>query len=252
MRGYAASGYPLFPSTIAGLECDWKVPASEAHSLKNAIIGWARFPGPHFREVVDNWAWLQHWAAHTLNKAGFMVFYSSLLISALVLFTSKSARFDRPVWKTYLICFTAGMASTVFWFFTAPDPRFLGGIAWACSIFGIAIGIHSTNTGRVSTPLRWLLLANACICVALGGSHTVQDYFYYGRLGLAKTPTPSLLPTINAFGLQVWIPASGGGDCWDGSLPSTPKSEYKDNLVLRGADLRDGFRLSKTTKPSSD
>jgi len=125
-RGYLLSGYPLFPSTILGMESlPWALSAGQLQYETKLIYSWARDPGNLDPEaVVQGWAWLSNW----MYRLPISVWLPLLLALVLAGANAYLLRQLGLVKKTIFYCYAPVMAAVAFWFMTAPDPRFLGAI----------------------------------------------------------------------------------------------------------------------------
>jgi hypothetical protein len=142
LRGYALSGVPFYPSTFGGL---WGLPytPSPARILSeaNSIFSWARLPIAPADAVLSNWAWLEPWLRAVPTRFWVLLGLAATLLAANLLL-AMSARL-RPLKAAYLL-YAPLVLSFVFWFFTAPDVRFLGlipelTVLLGCWIFSTAL-----------------------------------------------------------------------------------------------------------------
>lgn len=135
-RGYLLSGYPLFPSTILGMESlPWALSSGQLQYETKLIYSWAREPGNLDPEaVLQSWAWVSSWMYRLPISL-----WLPLLLG--VVFSGANAYLLRQlglVKKTIFYCYAPMMAAVAFWFMTAPDPRFLGaipGLFFAISLY---------------------------------------------------------------------------------------------------------------------
>lgn len=126
-RGYLLSGYPFYPSPIAGLEdLDWSMSVSNLINERDWIYSWARLPGGIPSEVLGSWEWLSPWY-EALPQKGWMPAIASIMLCVIIyLFKSDcvSTKLKISLARVYAVL----IASIIFWFITAPDIRFLGAI----------------------------------------------------------------------------------------------------------------------------
>ena len=161
LRGYALSGLPFYPSTFAGL---WALPytPSPASVLKeaNTIYSWARLPGVPPELVLSNWNWIKPWSGSLPTRFLILVGLAAVfLISNLVLFRLIPRVQWRALWLYVPLLLSAG-----FWFFTAPDVRFLGLIpeltvalgAWL--LYSIVVNHLCRKLKMISVNSKLLLL----------------------------------------------------------------------------------------------
>jgi hypothetical protein len=241
-RGYLTSGYPLFPATVGGLPVDWKVPTERADLDRQWIYSWARIPDVNHPpwEVLGNYKWIPEWIknnakyisnvrAFILICVGLICFTQSLLIRSLLETRLFQLAIILPV-----------LAALLFWFFTAPDPRFAQGIFWIAGlnlIFTFLFALDQSGQGRTllfSTTLSVLLIISE-------GKEVIPGIAYQTKLFPQKIEHPLLVPKVTRRGATVLVPGQGE-QTWDSPLPSTPNQAFNPDLEMRGPKLDDGFR----------
>ena len=136
-----------------------------------------------------------------------------------------------------------GQRSTLFWFFSAPSPRFGQAAMWIFAVNLFYLGVIVTTKQAAVTkgwaiPVVAIFLAVEIIpgFVRLNA----EPLRFPNYVGIA--PPMALRRTDT--GLHVWVPTEGsdGGD-WE--PPVTPPDRFDPNLEQRGPTLRDGFRIRK-------
>ena len=125
---YILSGYPLYPSSIGSRwSASWGIPLESVKREQDWIYSWARLPDALPQTVLQDWAWLMPWL-HSLPAPVWL----PLLIAGLlfcgyavrVLYQKIVPQANRDLNILYLPL----LASMIFWFFTAPDARFIGAV----------------------------------------------------------------------------------------------------------------------------
>lgn len=127
LRGIALSGMPFYPSTFAGI---WRLPYAPDISVPISetkwIYSWARQPVLTPEVVMQSWEWIGPWVKAQSYSFWALSITSLALMTTniLLLFTTTVARTHIGIYRLYIpLVLSAG-----FWFFSAPDPRFLGGV----------------------------------------------------------------------------------------------------------------------------
>jgi hypothetical protein len=245
IRGYLASGYPMFPSILLGAPVDWKVPEILANDEAAWIYSWARNPGSDWRIVLADNQWLSPWwnrnAADPKNQAIFAFWLISLGIVASAMQASLAngrAKIYPSAWK--LACFVPSLVAVLFWYRTAPDPRFANGLLWA---FGLAFLLLSTPSGECKNNQSiyyLILIAAPVICIMFVELNRMahEKYLFPARYRLI-----SLKERTSKYGVRVLVPAMGD-QVGDSPVPATPENRFQPNLQYRGGTLRDGFRVN--------
>jgi hypothetical protein len=249
IRGYWLSGMPAYPSTLLSLEqLPWTVSNEAARNEMITIIGWARAPGPGFRNAVEGFAWFPSWLSR--NIIDLMIWAVLLLISAIAFLISLKQ--SRLGFRKYFISpLVVALIGIVFWFVSAPAIRFgvaalytpvflLGSLAvvnscekrltWQCSFFrsGVALGLF---VFVVTFSFRYW--------VELYDDDTAMVDAY-----LSRPDTEGYIRLTNE-GEAIWVP-SEGDRAWNLPLPNTPCNRFRANLqIVRQEDVIVEFRVPR-------
>ena len=129
-RGYALTGYPLYPSAFLGVaDAPWSLPIDAAHNEIQWIYASARQGGKLPSEVLGNWRWVASWLTALPLKLWVIATLCgtlTLLFILIICFTHQSIRIaNRRTFNTFYLYFTL-VPGVLAWFLTAPNPRFLG------------------------------------------------------------------------------------------------------------------------------
>jgi len=258
-RGLIVSGYPVYPSTIGRIQTDWSVPIEQARNESAWIYSWSRKPIVSPNEVLGNWQWLAPWFDSLIRRAFASVVYpvglSALnMIVALAFFISRLriGKRDGPVLLTTLLSLPP-FAAIIFWFFTAPEPRFahslfyIAAIASSLPLIEITAVTQRNKTGLMASAL--FLIVNAGLAYRLfTNSGGLINIFTKGgglinisRVGYVPIPSAGLIEKRTETGLKIYIPARED-HCWNSPLPCTPY--FNPELRLRGNGIQSGFRVA--------
>jgi hypothetical protein len=223
-RSYLLSGTPFFPSPFGGVwSLTWAVPFGVASNESQLIYAWAKKPGINLvSDVPAGFGWVGAWllALPQTMKYLFIV-SSSLLVFALFLrrFVGESC-----LNKAWLLGAPI-LAALAFWFFTAPDPRFLGAIvvlyfAWALYIFAIPLKTLAFRyVGRAvkgtRTVIHLTVIAGIVVCFT---RWCIPGVLYLD--GWNPLPVPSCEVRVNPLGYKAFVPTTDTL-CWNSELPCT-------------------------------
>jgi hypothetical protein len=61
VRGFVLSGYPLYPSTLLGLDVDWQVPVVQAQADRVFIKTWSQLRPTYDMAAAANQDWVKGW-----------------------------------------------------------------------------------------------------------------------------------------------------------------------------------------------
>lgn len=230
-RGYLLSGLPLFPSAFAGAwQLDWAVPVELVKFEVNLIYSWGRQPGEMVaNQVLGQWGWISSWL-ETISLSNQLIFCIATALMFLNLFAGLKHK-TRIVGKEYLILYVPIFSAFLFWFLTAPDPRFLGAVP--ALYFGLSL---------------WLFI------ILYKEKYLIRSVFYralrpylYGIAALLICLMSLKLTGLRSLSLDGWTPiphlstriektrtdlpvhvSTENGQCWDAPLPCA--SIFNGNL----------------------
>lgn len=246
-HGFITSGVPFYPSSL-GIQWapDWSIPQVKIQEELNWVYSWARSPYQDPAIVLGNWRWLKSWAIHLLPIAAWIYFGLSGILIALCLSNHKlrPTRDDHQLWLVFIPLFI----SVVFWFFTAPDWRFLGSVPPILLAVSGWIFLKSNSpliskvNMKLTHPILWMMPGLILLCIKL---------LPLSFDGWQVIPQTKLESKQTRSGFWVLIPADGKTQCWDAPLPCTPY--FNENLVIRNigsrtTTLQQGF--SQDSKPN--
>jgi len=254
VRGYILSGVPLFPSTLGHIDFDWAMPKDMITYYANWVYSWARAPFVQFDQVLGNWKWIDPWferisVMHTQVVYPLVIwFFTSLIAVSFLCFRRTQRKY--LVGLRNMILLLPLICGLLFWFFTAPDPRFAEGLFLLLLVAGClflgdtVVMVYGRNH---FSALIFLLI------FVFGTGHFlfwISQHKWSIRVissdGWHPNPTAEFVQKRTKSGLMVFVPAEGDR-IWDGPLPCTPN--FNPALRLReNADFKSGF----TVKPSHE
>ena len=236
IRGIISSGYIGFPISSLGLPVDWRMPKDVLITLSAFIKGFAR-THLHGRAGIDaayNYSWIGDWTKRMLHTTGFILSISTLLLSIVLL---KIKRIDL---SKLLIVLTPLSIAIIFWFFTAPDIRFAVFTFWALGIIPVAYMISSFKISWISNK-GFIAFISICSFVVIIRNWNTD----LAPLGSLPQQNMSVFTTKSGLKINTVKNVPPYGDDWQISDCSIPCSVFPDsNLVLRGVEIKDGFRIS--------
>ena len=133
LRGVILSGYPLYPSHLAGFPVNWRAPDAKFLSI---------WPGSRWAGLRD-WSWLVTFARQSgWNELGVELPFALALGAGVV--AGAFARFGRarsrrPASAVLLVPTVAALA---FWFFSSPLARFAGATFWVLAALALLLALE--------------------------------------------------------------------------------------------------------------
>ncbi len=237
-RGIIQSGYIAYPSTFGGVAVPWRLPEQEVTHIVQLVKTWSR-TGQYENLNVPWTAWLWPWFMRMLRVKSFD-FVLPLALSALCfcLAILDGRHRGRGLGNFPLHYLWLPAVGIVFWFFTAPDPRFAGAVLWMLPAGLICWAFQGTRTRCLIPSLTFLF------CATLVHQASIPDLITAWKRdpGVAKSIPMKEVTTLS--GLKILVPGDGGSRPWDSALPAAP--ELRPGLRLRNPpSLQDGFVLDQ-------
>ncbi len=271
IRGYILSGWILYPSTLIKLgNPDWQVPIGEAQYDAKEISMWGRgiTDATKWGEVTLT-NWIPSWfaALDTVEK----VLITAVIISTVVLVAIEirlGLSKNRGGLQRYNILLELPIAwimllGVVTWFVGAPLVRYGLGFVLSFPLLVVGIlyelvfrevriaGINKDRTGsdRLSPGERkeivgralFLIIAGVMVLMKVKGlvvdiaGSLDRDCLIWQQ----DYEDPEAF-TYEVNGVTIYVAKNGGGMGYN-KFPSS--IEVKDNIELRGSELKDGFRV---------
>jgi hypothetical protein len=236
VRGVMLSGYVAYPFTLGAIPVDWRAPAEKVVETASWIKSWARTPNADYRQVLANWDWLLPWSRRMAVEHSFDVLLPLGLTGAGVAWMLiRRIRNGMRIPFGYWLFLAAPAAGLVFWFFSAPAPRFAGACFWVPALGTMALlHRHVRSSGAYIVTF---LLFGVAICQQTVRAKT----FYNVTWDSGPVRTAPVNAVSKAPGFTVYTPSEEGDDrCWDAPLPCTPY--VRENFSLRDpSDMSKGF-----------
>ena len=252
-NGLVSSGYPLFPSTFGALAVDYRVPATIAIDAADWVRSFARDPHGDMQHVLNSWDWIPTWEAGLNDNLRQFLFVQPFYLAedALMLYVVVAVLWLLIRRRTGLhlmlrawLPLLPAVLSAVFWFWSAPDPRFAGSAFWVIALWLIVM-IYT-----LLPKSRWLAYPAIIVAIGIAAvllSDGLKRDLRTDGLGFPPVPQVSITHYQTNSGLMVNVAGNPNDtlELWDAPLPASP---YKiPELELRGTDLKDGFRMGTPT-----
>ena len=222
-RGIILSGYPLFPSTALAMPVPWRMPVKGVVEFQKEILRWARDPDPGSdpRTVIKTWQWLPGWCERVVAMSTHFAWPAQIGVAGsavLVAFAFCITAFRRNA-RNLLILIIPLVVYSIFWFISAPDPRYFGSTMW---IFAICPALAFAAEGlRMGLASALASLAAAAIPISLL-SWEYRWAWTYAEERLPKFTVMETTPVTNPHGVVVWM-NHYGIQTYDSPLPSSWK-----------------------------
>jgi hypothetical protein len=243
-RGLLLSGCPVYPSTIGCINSTWSVPMKLVQEEADWIYSWARIPREAPDKVLNSWDWLKPWFNQSIQANKLTTVYplaiTGFCAAAMTILYIRGRR-QIALNKNMLFLPLPLLTGLSFWFFTAPDVRFVLSLFLLMPVTAAIILLKMIDPKGKTR--YWLITALFVILNAgvvwstLKNPQTVpgisiQGYEPIRTVRLRKNTTLS--------GLEVWTPARED-QCWNAELPCAPY--FRETLEFFDRAVFPEFRL---------
>jgi hypothetical protein len=209
-RNVVISGHLLFPVAATRIPVPWAVPKDLTQNTANWITSWARAPGKK-PEETRGLGWFRAWGNRTYEnepaRSAFEIFCVGV---ALIPWRKALRRID---WRLFL----AIALALLFWFVSAPDPRFAIGFMFAIAFMMLAYGLESIDLLRLEAHNAWIVIA--VLIVMLGRTASLQH-----SLDWPQMEQPDVRLAVTHAGDRIWAPIPPDDRCW-AVIPCTPEPD---------------------------
>jgi hypothetical protein len=243
-RGYLLSGYPLYPEAAVRLPAEWQVDPGSVQMVEAGIKSWAKIRHvPTSR--TQGMAWVKPWFRGVRRQRVEFEVPAGLLLLGLAVLLLRAGKARRKTIVPCVLLLVPAGAGAVFWFFTAPDPRFGAASIWVAAACAGGTALCFTMENTAARMKRAALAGIACVTIWCVYPRTLWSASFAPLLRVESTnPFPKVETETHRTlsGLAVRVPVEGD-QCWDAPLPCTPY--FNDKLELRDPrNVADGFRAA--------
>ena len=209
-RGVVFSGYPFFPSTTLAMPVEWRMPRKDVEQFYGLTVWCARDPDfkGSMKSTLKTWNWLPRWWRRVLPATTRFAWPLQVGIAgsvAIALATVTSGILRKNAF--HLVLLSAPIFFDVaFWFFTAPDPRYLGPSIWLFAICpALTFVAESSSVGS--------LVSAASLCAsAVPLFFLAWEFDWNWRYPEPQLPTFKAVElewSLSNHGVIVWFPVKG-------------------------------------------
>jgi hypothetical protein len=239
-RGIVSSGYPLFPSSALAAPVTWRVPKADVSNFYDITVDWGRQPYPDLAKVRNTFAWVPEFLRRSWDMTDQFarpLSLGSLWTLLLLALAWKNADFRQRLRHLLLLILPVAFA-LVMWFFTSPNPRYLGSITW---LLPVAASLALISDISLSVG-AFVALAFCVNYFALGTLRYNTEWSWKKRSpGFPEIRRVDLLEGENPFGVRLYYPRKGD-QTFDAPLPSAKLLHPSLKFLNERRGLAGGFR----------
>ncbi len=242
LHGIVLSGYPLYPSTLAGVPADWTAPRASVIAEANLIRYWNGVPD-WGRAMIRDPRWFARWLVTLgwLQRDVLLPLGIALVVGVVAVARRLLGGRAPDVSRVPAVILLPTLGGLVFCFAAAPRARYGASGFWLLAVQATLLAMQ----GGSLDPRRAVRLGVAAVALGLASVpffdgkpivRLLNDFEGY--------PRPDLSELRLATGLVVEVPGATMS-CWDGPFPCTPYPNQALRL-RRDDDLGAGFRIDPT------
>ena len=257
LRGVITSGVPLYPSILGSFwHFDWSVPIDRIRNEAGWIYSCARTGSPCQDPVLvmQDWSWINSWWASRVPDNAKTLFFVSVAATGVTAWANfRGGETARPTMVRDGLLMFPFFSAMVFWFFSAPDVRFLGRLLelmfafsmWTmiCSLDRLWGGAITDRPQRFSMTRKALRPFDFTVFLACLMLIFCVRLFPVPRLTWPTLPQAVTSQVTSESGVSIYVPSDGS--CWFNMLPCSPSAdpqlEYRE--PLSDDPKAHGFRL---------
>jgi hypothetical protein len=265
IRGVILSGYIAYPNVMGSFPVEWRIPHSQVVAKAHGIQNWAQQPDYVDEEVLANWRWLVPWAYRMLRSDAVIPLLLTLAGCCFTLFSRVMKNRDSKASGVQWLFLLPSVVSLLFWFITAPDPRFAGAAFWVLGAGTVTLAAQEWGMSfngkmrRFATFLGLAIVASFIASAAINGkanalrrimkeNNPLKVFRHLiiiepgGDSGFYASPHVDVNTFVTHSGLIMYFPKDGK-QCWDAPLPCA-RRPIPDLRLRQEGDMSRGFMCS--------
>jgi hypothetical protein len=218
-RGIVLSGYPFFPSSAMAMPVTWRTPVERVDGFRTLIRGWAR-DRENVARSLKSWQWLPNWYQRVASELTNRFTWPAQNGLAGLIALSGFALFVNPLRKNFrdlLLLAAPLLIYAIFWFITAPEPRYFGTTVWMLAMCpALTFIAGGSRFGLIAS------LANLSVSI-LPISFSAWEFRWSWAQPEPRLPEVHVvetLPVASHHGVLVWVPREGDRT-FDSPIPSS-------------------------------
>ena len=227
IKGICLSGAVAYPAGLFYFDfLPWAVDNITRAGEVATIHNWAKVgEAPNPQELLENGKWVGYWLSHFVIRSpyiiGILLSIVGICVGIALALTQK-----RTILKPYIPLFVCLFLGILFWFFSAPDPRF--GWQYFVPFFGLllAMGLYHLSHKLILKSQNILF---ACVFLGVSGIYALglndtlakRLKIINGFKDTSKIPDSPLQEYTNTNSLSLFIPFEGEDRVYDAPLPAS-------------------------------
>jgi hypothetical protein len=239
-RGIVGSGYPLFPSTALAAPVAWRVPKADVSKFYDITVYVGRHPYPDPTKDQSAFGWVPEFLRRTWemkDQFAWPLSLGSLFTLLLLALAWKNALYRQKLGHLVLLILPVAFA-LVMWFFTAPNPRYLGSITWL-----LPLAAPLALISHISLPANVFVAFAFCVSYFALGTLRYNTEWSWKKpaSGFPEIRRVGIRQDDNPFGVRLHYPRKGN-QTFDAPLPSAMSLHPSLKFLDETRGIAGGFR----------
>jgi hypothetical protein len=236
-RGFILSGNPFFPIPLPiQLTFPWSVPKIISTYALQGVINSALLYGSDDQSLLIGTNWFGHWIIEFLKHTKSLVFIWTAAIGGLFISCYHQRKHkiqsdtDSSINGYFILIWL--ICALIFWFYSAPDPRFGFGFLFSLPLFLLMFPVvHSKEPYPkwFTTYISQVFLIFLTLSVVL-----IVGVILTEGVNIPKMPDYSYTIEHSQNGDEIYFSHSWDQN-WDMPLPNTPETWFRDVIVEKRA-----------------
>ena len=240
------------------MSVDWAVPIKEVVDVQYMVYGIVLEANQvtDLQKILSRGEWFRPWISR-MSKERVDVVYPlvvGVVFCIIALISLWLSLFKKRAWHRCLewAILLPVVIDFIFWFFTAPDPRYGHALFWCFSLGGVLLFLCAIQpllkkrTWVVVMCVVFIMANLHFIGAAVKRRNAIKEVSSSGWHPIKIVP---LIQKKTLSGLVVFTPEPGKNQCWDSPLPCTTPNRFNPDLRLRiPGMLASGFTVTMPQK----
>lgn len=222
-RGIVLSGCIAYPSSVGYFKSlKWAVSPIILKNESDWIRSWARQPSVSPEKVLGNWDWFKHWLIQFIKNEKWLIFILIAGIIIIIIALVKKDFFKKNLNKNiFFIPLIVSFLGILFWFFTAPDPRFGYGFLFSFVLLILSYGFFIIRLPKHEAIFKFISILIILLFFVIKTAPLFINYKNIFINNWLEIPKIEVKEEKTKDGIKVNVPANGD-QCWNIDLPATP------------------------------
>jgi hypothetical protein len=218
----------------------WRMPIKRVDGFRTLIRGWAR-DRADVEKSLRGWHWVSNWYQRVAPELANRFTWPAQTGFAGLIVLASFAIFATPLRENlqdFLVLTTPLMIYAIFWFISAPEPRYFGTTVW---IFAMCPALTFIAGGPRLGLISSLANLSVSILPIFFSAWEFRWAWARAEPRLPEVGVVQTIPVASRHGVLVWVPTQGDRT-FDSPLPSSQGPVPELALLNPAKGIAGGFK----------